>query len=211
MPASRRKFLQWLGRGAAFTALGAIAVRVLLGKKEDSQFIQPGHGYAWQIDPAKCTFCGRCERACVRKPSAVKAVNDQKICSNCVVCYGHTYDRHLDSARIDAEGRKVCHHNAVVRTRLTGGLDGAFCYSIRPEDCTGCAKCALECNRHGTKSMFMVIRPDLCVNCNTCSIADVCESGAVERVPSYPTDDYRGEWMPDSGAGQSEPTRGTTT
>lgn len=190
---SRRQFVQWLGRGAACAALGALTARVLLGKKEDSRFVRPGHGYAWQIDPAKCTFCGRCEDACVRKPSAVKAVNDQKLCSNCFVCYGHVFNRGIDAPESAAEGRNVCPRNAVLRTGLDGVAPGVFRYEIIQESCTGCAKCAAECNRHGSKSMFMIIRPDLCINCNNCAIADACLPGAVERVPSYPVDDRREE------------------
>jgi ferredoxin len=42
--------------------------------------------------------------------------------------------------------------------------------------------------------MFLIIRPDLCLGCNACSIADVCPSGAIERVPRAPIDDYRGDY-----------------
>jgi len=208
---TRRNFLRLVGRGLGATALGAVAGRVLLGGRADAEFIQPPHGYGWQIDPDICTFCGLCETACVRQPSAVKAVNDQKKCANCVVCYGHIYDRNLPSERIDRDGRRVCPYDAVRRTRLTGGLDGAYLYTIGCDHCTGCAKCALECNRHGTKSMFLIIRPDLCLGCNDCSIARVCEPGAVERVPVYPVDDYRGVLLPDQGGsptGSNPPAQG---
>ena len=87
------------------------------------------------------------------------------------------------------------------RTPLTAGPEGAFVYAIAPERCTGCARCALECNRHGTKSIFLVVRPDLCLGCNQCSIASACPSQAVVRVPSYPVDDYRGEYAIDRAEG----------
>lgn len=190
---TRRDFLLWIGRGTGAAAIGAIGVRVLRGGNDDAEFTQPSHGYGWQIDPAKCTFCGRCETACTRHPSAVRAVNDQKKCSNCVVCYGHIRNRTLPSDRIASDGERVCPHDAVVRTPLSGGLDGAFVYTITAERCHGCARCALECNRHGTKSMFLIIRPDLCLQCNDCSIAHVCTPKAVERIPAFRVDDFRGE------------------
>jgi len=181
-----------LGRGFGAAALGAVAGRVLWGGRDDEEYIQPPHRYGWQINPDKCTYCGLCATACVRAPSAVKAVNDQKKCSNCVVCYGHIHDRDLPSDRIDRDGRRVCPRDAVCRAALAGGLDGAYLYTVKCEQCDGCGKCALECNLHGSRSMFLIIRPDLCLGCNDCSIARVCEAGAVERVQSSRISDFRG-------------------
>ena len=42
-----------------------------------------------------------CATACVRQPSAVKAVNDQKKCSNCSACYGHLCDPKHSSITVD--------------------------------------------------------------------------------------------------------------
>ena len=42
--------------------------------------------------------------------------------------------------------------------------------------------------------MFMIIRPDLCIGCNRCSIMAVCPKDAVELAHSYPEDDYRGNF-----------------
>jgi Na+-translocating ferredoxin:NAD+ oxidoreductase subunit B len=91
----------------------------------------------------------------------------------------------------------VCPHDAVRRAQLSGELDGAYLYTINCEHCTGCAQCVRECNQHGSKSMFLIIRPDLCLGCNDCSIAHICKTGAVERVPIYPVNDCRGELRPD--------------
>jgi Fe-S-cluster-containing hydrogenase component 2 len=46
--------------------------------------------------------------------------------------------------------------------------------------------------------MFLLIRPDLCLGCNECTIALACPHGAVERVPREPADDYRGDYWFDT-------------
>jgi electron transport complex protein RnfB len=134
----------------------------------------------------------------VRRPSAVKALNDQKKCSNCVVCYGHITDTHIDSGKIDSHGDRVCPVDAVVRKNFSGGVDGMFLYSNDPKLCIGCSKCVKRCNEHGTKSMFLAIRPDLCLGCNECAIAVACPCDAIERIPREPVDDYRGDYWFDS-------------
>lgn len=200
MKPTRRQFLTGLGRAAGAAALAGVAARVLAGGGKDAEFIQPPHRYGWQINPEVCTFCGLCETACVRKPSAVKVLNDQKKCSNCVACYGHLNDLKTPSQLIATTDKLVCPFQAVRRTHLTGGLDGAYLYTIDPDLCTGCTLCARECNRHGSKSMFPVIRPDLCLGCNECSIARVCPEKAVERVPVYPVNDFRGVYLPEQAS-----------
>lgn len=186
----RRSFLLWMGRGLFTTALAAAAVRVLGGKRQDADDVPLDGRYAWQIDPDKCTYCGRCATACVRNPSAVRAVNDQKKCSNCVVCYGHIHNLGADSDKIE-EQAKVCPFNAVERTNFSGGQDGLFLYTIRGDLCNGCGACALKCNTHGNKSMFLLIRPDLCLGCRECAIAEVCPSDALKIVPLQSATDFR--------------------
>jgi len=194
---TRRQFLLGLGRALGATALGGVAVRVLKGANPNAEFIQPPHRYGWQINPDKCTYCSRCATACVRLPSAVKAVNDQKKCSNCVVCYGHLRDLHTPSRLIATTDKLVCPLNALKRTLLFGGLDGAYLYTIDEDRCNGCGQCALQCNLRGSKSMFLIIRTDLCLGCNECAIAKVCPSKAVERVPLFPVDDFKGAYLPE--------------
>ena len=195
----RREFLVASGRVAAACALGGIAARVLMKGGDDADFDKPGTRYAWRINPDNCVLCGQCATACVRRPSAVKCVNDQKKCSLCVVCYGHVKDQHVDSKKINT-APKVCPNNAVIRKDLTGGIDGPHTYTIDQSRCVGCAECASRCSEHGTQSMFLIIRPDLCLNCNECEIAKTCPAEAVERVPIAPEDDFRGEYGVDWGA-----------
>ena len=101
MTSSRRKFIRVAGHLAGGAALAGAGVRVFSPPSDHAEFIPQNRRFVWQIDPEKCRFCGLCETACVRKPSAAKAVNDQKKCSNCVVCYGHISNLHIDSDRIE--------------------------------------------------------------------------------------------------------------
>lgn len=190
---SRREFLSWAGRSLGAATLAGLAWRLLMTERPEAEFVQPDLRYAWKINPDKCRFCGKCAAACIRKPAAVKAVNDQKKCSNCVVCYGHIYDKNIDSDKIDSAARKVCPRGAVKRRNFTGGLDGYYIYNIDQALCIGCGHCALECNTHGTKSMFLLIRPDLCLNCNLCACEKACPYDAIERVHLGPAKDLRGD------------------
>ena len=85
----------------------------------------------------------------------------------------------------------------MVRENFSGGIDGMFLYSNDAKRCIGCAKCVKRCNERGTKSMFLAIRPDLCLDCNECSIASACPENAIIRIPREPVDDYRGDWWLD--------------
>ena len=59
-----------------------------------------------------------------------------------------------------------------------------FEYIINKDLCIGCAKCVAGCSSFGNGSLQLQIRHDLCVNCNECSIARVCPSDAIHRVPA---------------------------
>ena len=58
---SRRQFLQNGLRGLAVAAVGAITGLAASRSSRSS--------HVWQLDPAKCVQCGRCETACVLTPS----------------------------------------------------------------------------------------------------------------------------------------------
>lgn len=125
----RRKFLLNAGRAACAVTLGGVALRVLSAYTKEETAGPKSH-WVWQIDPQKCAFCDKCETACVRKPSAVKAVNDHLKCSYCVVCYGHISDRYIASDKIEPDGKRVCPYDAVTRKNYSGGKDGYFMYDI---------------------------------------------------------------------------------
>lgn len=194
MKLDRRTFIQFGGQWIGTAVLGGAAWRVFSGADPEADFRQPKGPYVWRINLDRCTFCGKCETACVRKPSAVKAVNDPVKCSYCVACYGHLSDLTVSSDHIDDQGRRVCPYDAVRREEFCGGQDGYHHYTIDPDRCTACGLCTKRCNDLGTKSMFLVIRPDLCIGCNRCSIAAVCPDHAIERVHNFPEDNYRGDF-----------------
>ncbi|MCX6873442.1 MAG: 4Fe-4S binding protein [Verrucomicrobia bacterium] len=194
MNPGRRRFIRFGGQLIGASVLGTAAWRVFTGSDPEAVFSQPKGPYVWRINPHKCTFCGLCETACVRTPAAVKAVNDQKKCSYCVACYGHLSDLHVASEMIQSKGVRVCSHDAVLRKEHSGGQDGYHLYTIDDAKCTACGKCAKRCNQLGTKSMFLIIRPDLCLGCNRCAIAAICPDDAIEWAHSYPEDDFRGDY-----------------
>ena len=172
-------------------AIGGVAYK-LIGQTVNAGELAPRTRHAWAINTAKCEACGICETACVRTPSAVKATNDQFHCSNCVVCYGHISATNIDSDKIMSEGPRVCKHDAVVRQPFQEG-DDFFVYSIDDNKCTACGKCVHQCAEKGSKSMFLILRPDLCLGCNSCNIAAKCPAGAVEKVLIHTEDDVRDE------------------
>ena len=194
----RREFFRRSGHALGLAVLATVSARMLMKPSDEAEFIAQGRRFAWQIDPEKCKSCGLCATTCVRKPSAVKAINDPKKCSNCVVCYGHITNSKIDSDKIDSKGERVCPVDAVGRKNFSGGIDGMFLYSNDPKRCIACGRCTKRCNEHGSQSMFLMIRPDLCLGCNECSIAIACPHDAIERIPREPVDDYRGDYLFDS-------------
>jgi electron transport complex protein RnfB len=189
----RRKFLIKSGRALSSIILGGIAYRIV-GTHLSKEDVGPKSRYIWQINPDKCTFCGKCETLCIKTPSAVKAVNDQKKCSFCVVCHGHIKETGVASDKIMEEGIRICEHDAVTRKAHSGGVNGYFIYDIDDEKCVACGKCAKLCNEKGTQSMFLIIRPEFCLNCNSCEIAKHCPEGAIEKLYIAEEDDFRGEY-----------------
>ena len=176
----RRTFLKWTGRGAAVVALGTVGVRAGRAAGIDRPI--------WQIDPDKCIRCGKCETACVRKPSAVKCLNDLELCANCFACHGHV---HTSKNKIcDPENdAKVCRGDAVIRTRI--GRSQRNIYTINHDLCVGCGDCVERCTTIGMQSMFLSILPTLCLGCNECAIAKVCPGNAIIRIPRTPAVESR--------------------
>ena len=56
--------------------------------------------------------------------------------------------------------------------------------AVDNELCNGCGKCVEGCNTFGNGSLHLQVRHDRCLNCNECSIAVACPSGAYKRVPA---------------------------
>lgn len=170
-PVSRRSFLTGGLRGAAAVAAAAAAgftiPRMVSGRT------------VWQIDPYKCSQCGRCETDCVLNPSAVKCVHSYDVCGYCDLCGGYHQPDALEHDT--AAENQLCPAAAILRKHVEGQY---FEYSIDEALCTGCAKCVKGCTSFGNGSLYLQVRHDRCVNCNQCSIARVCPSDAFRRVPA---------------------------
>ena len=170
---SRKKFLRLCGTIAAGTAVATIAgvsVGRLKTADEASVF--------WQIDPAICTNCGKCETDCVLPVSAVKCVHAVKVCGYCDLCGGY-YRSNVKELDTAAENL-MCPTGAIKRSFIE---DPYFEYMIDESLCNGCGKCAKGCNSFGNGSLYLQVKQELCKNCNECKISDVCPSGAIKRVP----------------------------
>jgi len=136
-------------------------------------------GMVWQIDPWKCTQCGRCATSCVLELSAVKCVHSFDMCGYCQLCTGY-FEPQPNRLNTAAENQ-VCPTGAIFRTFIE---DPYYEYTINEPLCVGCAKCVKGCTMFGNGSLHLQIRHDRCLNCNECSIARVCPAEAISRVPA---------------------------
>ncbi|MEK7412240.1 MAG: ferredoxin [Planctomycetota bacterium] len=164
---TRRDMLRGIGILAVASGVGAAAHGV------------PGPRTVWQIDPHKCTQCGRCAHTCVLTPSAVKCVHAYAVCGYCDLCTGF-FEAEANGLNTGAENQ-LCPTNAIQRRFVE---DPYFAYHIDESACIGCARCVKGCSSYGNGSMFLQIRHDRCVNCNQCSIASDCPAQAIHRVPA---------------------------
>jgi electron transport complex protein RnfB len=170
-PVSRKKFLHLCGTIVAGTAIASLSGMVF-----KRTVAQEASGF-WQIDPAKCAFCGRCETACVLPVSAVKCVHANRVCGYCDLCGGY-YRTNVKDLNTAAENL-LCPTGAIRRAYVE---DPYFEYTIDESLCNGCGKCAKGCNSFGNGSLYLQVKQDLCKGCNECKIAGVCPSGAIRRV-----------------------------
>ncbi len=169
---SRRSFLKSSAIATGVAALGSVA-GLAMGKKGTPE------ARVWQIDPDKCTQCGRCADACVLTPSAVKCVHAYDVCGYCNLCGG--YHRAGVKVTDTAAENQLCPTAAIKRTFIE---DPYYRYDIEEELCIGCAKCVKGCGAFGNGSLYLQIRHDRCVHCNQCAIASVCPSNAIAQVPA---------------------------
>jgi electron transport complex protein RnfB len=173
-PISRKRFLHLCSRitaGAAIVAVSGATVRRMAQRRDADYF--------WQIDPSKCTFCGRCEKECVLAVSAVKCIHANRVCGYCDLCGGY-YRANVKDLNTAAENL-MCPTGAIRREYVE---DPYFEYTIDESLCNGCGKCAKGCNSFGNGSLYLQVKQELCKNCNECKISKVCPSGAIQRAPS---------------------------
>ncbi len=167
---TRREFIESSVRASLFLSIGGLGA--LSAAKSTS-----GHT-VWQIDPYKCTQCGRCATECVMTPSAVKCIHAYDICGYCDLCGG--YFKPDSNDRGTGGENQLCPTSAITRKFIE---EPYFEYVIDEELCIGCAKCVEGCSSFGNGSLHLQIRHDRCLDCNQCAIARVCPSDAISRVP----------------------------
>ncbi|MCB9288063.1 MAG: ferredoxin [Lewinellaceae bacterium] len=168
---NRRDFLESGMRLSLALAVGAVG-GMAIGKATTEDWV-------WQIDPFACTQCGRCADECVLSPSAVKCVHAFDLCGYCDLCGGYLIPG-ANEISTGAENQ-LCPTSAIQRKYIE---DPYFEYIINEELCIGCAKCVKGCASFGNGSLHLQIKHSLCKNCNECSIARLCPSDAIKRVPA---------------------------
>jgi len=171
-PLARRKFLQTLGSVVAGGTI--LAASVGLARKTKGA----GADLFWQIDPYKCTQCGRCETHCVLTVSAVKCVHANKVCGYCDLCGGY-YRTNVKELNTAAENL-MCPTGAIDRKFVE---DPYFEYTIDETLCNGCGKCVKGCTSFGNGSLYLQVKRELCTDCNECKIAKNCPADAISRAP----------------------------
>lgn len=169
--ATRREFLKDGVRAAGFLALGSAVGWTAAGEAKERT--------VWQIDPYKCSQCGKCATNCVLTPSAVKCVHAYDVCGYCDVCGGYKAADAI--AHNDAAENQLCPTGAIQRSYIE---DPFYEYVISEDLCIGCAKCVKGCFAYGNGSLYLQIKHDRCVNCNDCGIARACPAQAISRVPA---------------------------
>ena len=169
---SRREFLGLLGRGAGVVALGGVLGTLILRQRS-----AVAGETLWQIDPLKCTHCGRCATDCVLNPSAVRCVHAFAYCGYCDLCTGF-FEASAPALNTGAENQ-TCPTAAIRRSFVE---DPYFEYTIDHDLCIGCARCVKGCVSFGNGSLHLQIDQELCRHCNRCSIAANCPSNAITRV-----------------------------
>jgi Na+-translocating ferredoxin:NAD+ oxidoreductase subunit B len=170
-PVNRRDFVKLGLRGMLLLAL--VGVAGLFVRRHRAQ------GWVWQLDPRKCTQCGRCATNCVLEPSAVKCVHAFKMCGYCELCTGY-FEPQPNALNTGAENQ-VCPVGALRRQYVE---DPYYEYTIDEALCIGCGKCVKGCTTFGNGSLHLQVRHDRCLNCNECSIAIACPADAYRRVPA---------------------------
>ena len=173
---TRRKLLQKGIRITTGLALGGLTAFVVKKRADSDNMV-------WQLDPYVCVQCGNCSTECVLPDSAVKCVHAYSVCGYCKLCSG--YYRPNSPVLDTAAEYQLCPVNAIRRTFVE---DPYFEYVIDENLCIACGKCVKGCSAFGNGSLYLQVRHDRCVNCNSCAIARSCASNAFKRVPS--TDPY---------------------
>ena len=177
----RRDFIRSTARITLALGIGGVS-GLALSKSTKEEWV-------WQIDPFKCTQCGRCAEECVLTPSAVKCVHAFDLCGYCDLCGGYFKPGVID-LHTGAENQ-LCPTAAIKRDFIE---EPFFEYTIDEDLCIGCGKCVKGCSAFGNGSLHLQIRHDLCLNCNQCAIARLCPSDAITRAEASKPYNFKGDF-----------------
>jgi electron transport complex protein RnfB len=167
----RRRFLALSSRCAAGMAVAGLA-GVAVTRTDNRRMV-------WQIDPERCVQCGKCATDCVLQPSAVKCAHAYSVCGYCTLCFGYFEP---EAPALDEGGEnQLCPTGALKRRFIE---EPYYEYTVDPDLCIGCGKCARNCTVFGNGSLYLQIHHDRCMNCNECAIAAVCPTNAIRRIPA---------------------------
>ena len=178
----RREFLQSSFRYTLAIGIGGLSGLALSHSTKNE--------WVWQIDPFECTQCGRCADECVLSPSAVKCVHAYDLCGYCDLCGGY-FKPGVTDLDTGAENQ-LCPTSAITRKFIE---EPFFEYTINEDLCIGCGKCVKGCASFGNGSLQLQIRHDICLNCNQCSIATLCPSDAIKRMPAEQAYNIKGDFI----------------
>jgi len=168
---SRREFVKKGVRASIIIGLGAVAVPFI---KEMAM-----GRMVWQLDPSKCTHCGRCATSCIQSPSAVKCFHAYDMCGYCDLCGGYFRP---DTKELSTAAETMLCPTAAIKRKFVE--EPFFEYEIDKDLCIGCAICVEGCGAFGNGSLQIQVDHDLCDNCNQCAVAQDCPADAFELVPS---------------------------
>jgi electron transport complex protein RnfB len=100
------------------------------------------------------------------------------MCGYCRICFGF-FDPQPFAINEGAENQ-LCPTGALKRRFVE---DPYYEYTVDEGLCIGCGRCVKGCNAFGNGSLKLQVKQDICAHCNNCSIAEVCPSGAFNRIP----------------------------
>ncbi len=182
---TRRDVLGHVVRGTGLLVLGGAAVHLVRRANAEG---------AWWIDPTKCVnirlgatgveVCDLCATDCVLPLSAIRAVNEFSECGRCCICPAY-YDVRSEVGPDGLPSRKLCPRDAITREAIgevdpEDPLNNFYEYTIDEDKCNGCGACVMGCKEPaGLGSIRLEVRYDVCLDCNRCTIAQVCPDDAI--------------------------------
>ncbi len=184
---TRRDVLKTAVRGSGALVLGGTVFYLTT---------KAGAEGTWYVEPSKCInirlgetgrdACTLCSTSCVLPLSAIRAVNEFAECGRCCICPAY-YDVTSETGKDGLPTKSLCPRDAIERKAIgfvdpDDPLNNFYEYTIDDKLCDGCGRCVMACKEPaGLGSIRLEVRYDLCLDCNRCTIAQVCPDDAMVR------------------------------